>query len=196
MTRVRPVRSGTGEAVAPGNTALDQCGDGVGVARGDLEHQSRRGDTLANRRQQCAVGVEAILTTEQSVARLEVTHVAIHRLELLGGDVGRVADDEVEPSVERIRPRGLDKGDVDVECHRVGSGHVERRATDVGRDHAHAGDLGGKRDRDAAAPGPEVGDTQLRDRAVHAGMRQRAATSVSVSGRGTSTSRVTVNGRP
>ena len=59
-----------------------------------------------------------------------------------------------------------------------------------------AGDLGGERDRDAAAAGSEVGDAQFRCPAASRRKATARWTSVSVSGRGTSTSGVTANGRP
>ena len=158
---MRPVRSGTGVVVAPGNVSATRAAT-PSAWRGSTSSISLAAVTCAaNRGEQRPVGVEPVLAAEERPPRFEVAHIPVDRLELLGGDVGRVADDEVERALEPVGPRALDELDVDAERGRIGAGHLERGGADVGGDGTRGRNLGGERDGDAPAAGPEVGDAQL-----------------------------------
>ena len=145
---MRPVRSGTGDVVAPGNVVATRAAT-ASAWRGSTSSISlRRGDVSPYRGEQRPVGVEPVLAAEERAARFEVAHVAVHRLELLGGDVGRVADDEVE-----VRPRAQSAHEHSTKSTSTPSAVALARATSSAAaltsvaTRAWRGNLGGERDR-------------------------------------------------
>ena len=119
-------------------------------------------DVLADRREQRPVRLHPVVAAEQRAARLEVADVAVDGVELRGGDVRGVADDQVEAPVERVSPGAFNERGLDAEPLGVRPGDIQRGPAHIGRDHLDARHLRGERDRDAPAPGAEVGDAHRR----------------------------------
>jgi hypothetical protein len=89
---------------------------------------------------------------------------------LVGADVGRIADDEVEAPLprgplERHEPLPLDDLHGRAERVRVRPRAQDGRGRHVDGEDARTGELEGERDRDAAAARPDVGDRELARRA-------------------------------
>jgi hypothetical protein len=116
------------------------------------------------------------------------------------GDVGRVRDDHVEAAAgERRVPRSLDEFDALPAAQRGGvrARDIERGLAGIRCDDACIRALAGEGQGDRAGAGSEVKDAGGGAEGRRGGRRDKAvSTKTSVSGRGISTSGVTVNMRP
>ena len=112
-------------------------------------------------------------------------------------DIWRVGRDEIEGTVDPVEKRRLDPRHPVL--HTVSTGVVtcngERRRGDVGRRDAGPRNLAEETDRQAAAPGADVGEPGRR-RSSFFRRASDSSTMNSVSGRGMSTSDVTRKSRP
>ena len=124
---------------------------------------------LVQRRQQGAVGVEAVLAGEQRLARLPLGHLRLEPGPFAFGDVGKVGEDEVEALARGDGP-GLEADPVgEAEAGGVGARDLERAGRGVGGDDLRLGQLvGDARGRSPRsrcrrrAPGPAAAPAPLR----------------------------------
>ena len=135
-------------------------------------------------------GRQSIAARASARARLVAQAVfAEHRV--IGGDVGRIADQGVETAA--CRARRTSRPDAHStpstgKARAVAPRHLERSVGSVGAEHAPARTFMGQRDGDRTRAGAEVRDVRIgraaRDRSTR-------CTNSSVSGRGTSTAGLT-----
>src|SRR6185437_9138160 len=143
--------------------------NGVRLAVAEFEHDFSIGfEKVARLDCEAAVEIEAVGAAVQSGARVVIADFGIEGFDFGGGDVGRVADDEIElnrlastlapPRREFIQAVGLDKLNSigDVVADGILLGNFERFGGNVEGGNFRIQTFRGQRNGDAAAAGAEV----------------------------------------
>ena len=189
----RSFRAGCGSSPA----ARNRAGHGGLLTDAKLDHQHAVGlEQPGGLSRNGAIGVETIDAAIERAARV-APDLRGERGDVAAGDVGRVADDEVEAAGQRraeIREHEF-RARSEAEPARIVARGRQRLVADVGAD------AGGVRQLAEAAP---AGSRRCRCRDRRCGTRRRAApikssavsTTVSVSGRGTSVASLRFNDSP
>ena len=140
---------------------LEDLAQRLGLAVAEFQHQPplRLQERRSLRRQPPLV-IQAVRAAIQRAARVVVAHLGLQRGDLGARDVGRVADDQVEPSACRQGREAVPLQELDALGHTVPRGVLAGQRQRLGRDVQRL-DLRGRalarqRDGQAAAAGAEV----------------------------------------
>ena len=125
----------------------------------EFQHRdAARGQQSRKRGKQAAIGRESVRAAVERGARLMAGHLGHQAAEILGANIGRVAQDKVEPAVERLRPVAADETRAVGQMQRRGIARGQGRG--VGRPvHADAergGELRQRGEQQAAGAGAEI----------------------------------------
>ncbi len=117
------------------------------------------------RRRRCdnrAYRVQAVASGRQRLRRL-VTQIAFGEMRIAGGDIRRVAGDEIEALAAPMRrtSRTRERDIADAKSLGIARRQRERRSRNVGADDARLAPRGGDRQRHRTRSGAEVENTRL-----------------------------------
>ena len=150
---------------ADGGQAL--CGqkgrDGLALRRADFQQQAPAGGKMGRGGGgKDAVGAQTIAKVGQRAVRFMVADLGGEARHFIGGNIGRVRDDQVEAACHIGQPvRKLEGGAIrEGEARGVVLCHGQRGGGDVGAKACRLWPLGQQRQQDAAGAGAEVKDAR------------------------------------
>ena len=149
------------------DSMMKHVGNGLRLTRPDLETDPARGYHAGKAGDYSTVHVEAVGPAVKRHKRVKAAHLGCQSRDLRGGDVGRIAHDEIERTADaRERTRCSRLARSATPCLRgVVSGHRQRRALDVGAECPSPRELAEQRDEHRARADADVEDAQRLRRA-------------------------------